>query len=346
MQTRLQRIWLVGAVVILGCDARVGEDYRGEPLLSMSGKLVFENPRVPDGLVPALAFVDATGPASWQFLDVDVRGEFPANFTLDVMLPPPAAAMRAVAGVPSFALAIVSAVPADHGPALTLPAESDGAGSFSWCENSDNTDCYRTIEQCVKGTDTCYRERARCKYVPIENSDSSYEVCNEILEQSGDPAIAFPFASFAGVSASYVLLYVAGETPAGASREYLLDEWSGGGVPYGAFGKNAVPAGYHLIQTREQTAQEQATNDACADTAERESYASFNAKHGTNYTPENEFEDWPDLEDPLYKELAGLRLEAFWEAGCGNGLIYKRLDPASAPIEVTIGTRDLRFAGW
>jgi hypothetical protein len=47
------------------------------------------------------------------------------------------------------------------------------------------------------------------------------------------------------------------------------------------------------------------------------------------------------VEDPLYKELSELQLDASWAASCGNGLVYTRLDPASAPIELTIGTRDL-----
>lgn len=106
--------WITTAAV-LGCDAKVDERYRGEPMLSITGSLVVENPNVSSDLVPALAFLEtgAFDPddITLHILDVDTQGEFPTNFTLNVMSPPPAAALRSVPSRPSYAVGYITALP-------------------------------------------------------------------------------------------------------------------------------------------------------------------------------------------------------------------------------------------
>ena len=348
MRTRVWS-WLLLLAAATGCDARVDDSYRGESMMTLHGSLLVAARELPQNAVPALAFEGGNDNPSWVMLDVDTQGEFPANFTIDVMQPPPAAAIRAPNGVPGFAVGYITAAPADHPAEIKLHAEVDGAGGFSWCENRDNTDCYRTIEQCIKGTDQCYRERARCELVPVVGGEEGLTrmVCDEILEQSGDPSIAFPWAMFVGLSENYYLVYSATGLPAGGARQYVDKgrdrDWT---LPF-LFGKQPVPAGYTLVRTHEPTPAEQAALEACNERVETETVASFTEADRAYYLAIPDlalelYEQGKTINDePEYWRLNRLMGLALFDGGCTGGNSEVVADPSSASIEVILGDREL-----
>lgn len=333
----------LASAALLACDARVNESYRGEPLLSITGSLLIEKAQVSPDLVPALAFMDRQ--LTMHILDVDTQGEFPTKFTINVMLPPPSAGLLSAPELPSFALGFITALPADHGPTVQIP-ESGGGGSTSWCEGPDETDCYRLLDHCNAAGDACYHELARCRVRATEGPEFKREDCPEILEQSGDPAIANGWEKFAGLSQNYFVLYVAGDVPAGGARDYLS-------VPPGTllatvFGHEPISKGYHLIRTDVLSQAERQANDQCRQAAEQRALVRLSALQEASLRPPNDVA--PPLgpmsensTDPL--DLTRLTDQEAFDAGCFNrrGLSYQRLT-TNDPVEITIGTRDLRVA--
>ena len=86
--------WVNGAWMVVGlmaCSAQVEPDYRGEPLAILRGALVTGEQAAPSEVDAALVWVTAEGQEDgWPIARVRVRGEFPAQFTIDVFDPPPA----------------------------------------------------------------------------------------------------------------------------------------------------------------------------------------------------------------------------------------------------------------
>jgi hypothetical protein len=76
---------------LVACSAQVQPDYRGEPLAVIRGALVTGEQVVPSEVDAALVWVSAKeGEDGWPVARVRVRGEFPAQFTIEVLDPPPA----------------------------------------------------------------------------------------------------------------------------------------------------------------------------------------------------------------------------------------------------------------
>jgi hypothetical protein len=299
---------LLGAQLLAGCDAQVGEDYRGEPLLTINGSVVIQNTNPPENLVPALAFVDAKQ-ASFHFTDVEVTGEFPNRFTLDVFDPPPAASLYDFEdpgdeNEPTYAMALITAVRADH--AAMIPVQESGSVTCS----SDSTVCTHFLEVCVPDGG-CYRR--------VEECDTDGENC-VVIEESGDPAWARSWLHYmAGLSTNYQVLYF----PDGVKANTQ--------IAYGLNGNQALAPGYYLVEVAEFSPAEVAEQEACMEVARQEALDRFNAKHGTAY------KSWFEvpLEDAnQYRET---RLVAR-EQGCPLGTVHTRLvpDPAHQSITVTI----------
>jgi hypothetical protein len=346
---RLIAPWALSIAALIGCDARAGENYRGEVLLQMKGSLLLEQGDLAADSVPALAFWGKD--SKLHILDVETHGEFPASFSIDVLSPPPQKAMQQWPEMPSYAVAQITALPANHAAEIPFPERVDGDGGFSWCLNPDNTDCYRRIEQCIAGTDQCYRELARCTREPSgDDEGTTKEVCDEILEQSGDPSIANIWTKFAGLSTDYVVLYVAGSAAAGDARKYISNPAEDGsiGAPAVVFRNEPIAAGYHLIHVRESNEMERAADESCADRNELEYMSEYNAAHGTSFERPEDLEgalreagedplDHPDLRDLRLKIVLGA-----YDRGClTNGVKYERVDPQKNQITVTLGTRDI-----
>ena len=92
----LFRLHFLLALAILGaCDPQVGEDYKGEPLVSLHGEVVNQLDGSIGPLDASLVWLNASGEPDTTIGDsVPVTGDFPAGFRLDVYRPPDEAALN------------------------------------------------------------------------------------------------------------------------------------------------------------------------------------------------------------------------------------------------------------
>jgi hypothetical protein len=136
-----------------GCDAQVGEDYQGEPLLSVQGTVLLNDTQSGEDLVPALVL--ALPPDNEFFFDVidgEVTGDFPAEFRFDVMTPPPERSLgdyKLPSGerVGTGALAFLAMLPKDHPPAVAMEL------GYAVCPEDART--------CTEEASACVGERCR-----------------------------------------------------------------------------------------------------------------------------------------------------------------------------------------
>jgi hypothetical protein len=159
----------------VACEPQVGADYGGEPMLSIRGTVQLTDPSQTD-LVPALSFPAPNGDI--VLMDVQVRGEFPSRFRLDVLEPPPDAVLfpnnvladgprPGVAG--QLAIGQVVVVPREHPGVLRVTESWDPMEC-----NDDERSCSHERERCVDGA--CLRRTEQCRQ----------EAC-ELVRSSGEP---------------------------------------------------------------------------------------------------------------------------------------------------------------
>jgi hypothetical protein len=125
------------------CSGQVGTDYRGVPLLSLTGTVETSSSGAPvpqpvnAAIVWAQLHLDTTGKetgeptliGSWA----PVQGAFPASFTLDIYEPPPAAALNAIdpSLTPHLAIGFITALDANADMSQVDPsAVAGGAKDF------------------------------------------------------------------------------------------------------------------------------------------------------------------------------------------------------------------------
>jgi hypothetical protein len=299
---------LLAAQFLAGCDSQAGTDYRGEPLLSINGSVVIENQNPPENLVPALAFINYET-RSLDFAEVEVAGEFPAQFTLDVFEPPPAGALfdsedPGDENEPTFAMGFITAVNADH-PA-SVPGDEE-RGSSSSCGPSG---CTRVVDVCAPG-EGCYHRVTHCDL----NGDNCV-----VVEESGNPALARGWLRYvAGLSANYVVLYFPDGVRAGTTVSHHLN------------GSQALEPGYHLVEVTPFSPAEEAEQETCLEGARQDALDRFNAEHGTAY------EAWFDVPSEVVDQRRLIDVAAR-ERGCLPGQAHTKLvrDPAQQSITVTI----------
>jgi len=81
---------LLAFTCVLGCDAQVDHEYKGEPLLSLQGNVLVSKGQLGVENVPYLGLLDSDERGTFLALvDGEVSGEFPAKFRFDVTQPPP-----------------------------------------------------------------------------------------------------------------------------------------------------------------------------------------------------------------------------------------------------------------
>ena len=159
---------LAAALGVMGCDAQVGTEYRGEPLFSVHGSVVLSG-GTGEGGVPVIAF-----PTSQDIVLVEglVSGEFPARFRLDVLDPPPAEVLQEAEGVRGrYAIGVLAVASRDHGERVPRFVPS----SEETC--NDDGACVRQLEKCTEHG-RCYTRTFSC----------TEEECDVVYE-SGDPNI-------------------------------------------------------------------------------------------------------------------------------------------------------------
>jgi hypothetical protein len=264
-----QRALCVGMLVLAACGQQAGGDYRGEPLLRMRGQAVVSALTGGQAIEPALCFFLADLPQAPVFdpnklpaailehltiggesiidvpahrhgrmathiLDVESRGTFPAQFDVDVYLPPPSSGLSSpsLAGEPRWAAGFVCAVPADH-PAVTFPFAHGGKG------NVDGSRFDYAVASLT--TPRFYHEAYECPVGTLPQFVKS--VCSKT--SAGDPSLAYEFPSngehrsesVLGIAYDFEVLYLDQAAPPGS---YTAWKWGAA---------NGLSAGYHLIQT-------------------------------------------------------------------------------------------------
>jgi hypothetical protein len=350
--------------VLAGCDAKAGSAYQGESLMSLQGRVVIDNSDPPAELVPALAFVDRT--ATYHILDVEVRGEFPSDFQLDVLDPPPEAAFLAPRDSfpdaterdPRYAHGYLSAVAPQHPDKVPVVLQSiqgdrcDGPTSRTaepgapWSVSTEpGFSCYRQFKACTGDNKECYEKEERC--------DHNFENC-EIVRASGSLDLLDRVAdNFAGIAPGYLVLYLEGRAEAGTAVARVF----GRGKP--------LAAGYHLLKVTEPVNGDDDTDDSddaaiiaaveqCLNNAEARVVSEYNRINGTNFDDINELPrirmEAPPPEPPMdgsfgdfdttgfYDEVDEARALAIAELDCESLAIVR--EPLPRPydkLSLTIG---------
>lgn len=267
-------------IALAACGQQAGDDYRGEPLLRMRGQAVVSALTGGQAIEPALCFYQADAPKPPPFeltskvpaeiaaklmhdgepdieapnrahtathiLAVESRGEFPAQFDIDVYVPPPALGLSApwVAGEPRWAAGQVCAVAKDH-EAVTFP--------LAWGGHSDPSTGEFTIAIVSQLHSRFYLESYECADGAM--AQNSATDCTRVRE--GDPSFAYEFQAQEHLDSEWVL---------GNAREIevvYLDE----AAPAGSFtafrwgAEHGLSAGYHLFAVSPQRVDEMGAPD-------------------------------------------------------------------------------------
>jgi len=313
--------------MLAGCDAQTGEQYRGEPLFTMTGSvelaLTVEDQ---EELIPALAFRGLN--SDLYLMDADVEGQFPAEFTLNVYEPPPEAAMQVLgdyhAPQPRLAIGYVTAVTPET-PAMFHYSQNQAGSGSCWPDAETGLRvCEERTEWCTNDDSECYVEVKTC-----HDADNHPDDCT--VEAEGDPTLKRPLEeSFAGLSENFLVLWL--EEPA-APRTWIAY----------AVGQRdeGLAKGYHLLATSE--APESDEPDICADQADALAVERTNERFGTSYGLE-ELSALCDVEEncpneEIYAAFRQLGYAAEVELDCPDDdvEITRVEDPANERITVRIG---------
>ena len=319
----------------VACGSEAGEDYKGKPLFQISGSVRIENDEAPDDLVPALAYNTEDG---LVLQDVEVRGEFPAKFTLSVYEPPPPGTVFRDGDDPEIGLAYLTAVPRDHEAFMVIPRFSGGGYQCSYPEPSD----YETESRWCTPEDECYVERTHCTcvYKSYTSSDDPDETC-EILETSGDPALKNPWPKLGGLSENYLVYYIPEESvPVLNNKRFYSEAYTGG---------RGFKAGYNLSHVRPATPEELASARECRDSLIPQAWDEYNAAHGTAYS-EDTIPVGASADDPYWTARRWV-MERYDELQstvyCSSSTwVQTMVDPETTSIEVRLGKIERRpFTG-
>lgn len=321
--------------LLASCESRVDDEYRGSSLLHIEGRVVIADAEAGDDLIPALAFPSHHGTL---FVDVDVRGDFPNNFSLDVYEPPPASAIYSSDDSPlipqgtHLAIAYITAMPRNHPDRMVLAKEVYSVPNSELPACATTPACDHVERWCVD------EQQLDCRLVGLPSCDGD---CQPVLSE-GNQSIQLNDdtpGSFAGLSERHVLLW----TRDGMSKSSI---WlSVLGV------KEDLPPGYSLIalgtpRPRESSActmlsdsgesvpcddsspwgpsiepppvsAETCLGEECAELFEEEALAQYNRTHGTNYGDLDSL--WQDDSsgelDSVYDEVQLLSLQLAMDHG-------------------------------
>lgn len=218
----------------VACDGQVDSDYRGEPLMTLSGDIIADGPLAGD-LEPAFVFRkqqdDAdfnlfvpTGTQTNVFLRGQVTGSFPNAFTMTLFDPPPASVLyHRFKGEALVAVAEFVAVPRGHPAELTSRTRKEpnpqGTSEFPIWD--------RKVQLCSE-TGDCIENELPCGEDP-SRSESDFPCGPRIPER--------PSWETWGYSRLHHVVYAAEPVAAGSYTARLYN--SG----------NAMPVGYYLVVT-------------------------------------------------------------------------------------------------
>ena len=251
-----------------GCDAQASTGYDGEALLTLSGSVELTQSHPEGPLVPALLF--PKGGSYFDLVEVDVKGEFPSGFQINVYEPPPTIPeVDPEIGDPPAVIGYISAVQKKHPDIIRYATQ--GSVGYESCNAPDcESDC-KAIKPCLRegswcsSDNECYTENWTCA-----EYDTPIEECT-IDSMSGDPTLKDPFTAFAGFSTNFVVLYLTAHV---SERSVTARTFN---APHG------LDAGYHLIGIRAETDEERAQRRDCNQRATQRAIDAENRPRGTSY---------------------------------------------------------------
>jgi hypothetical protein len=342
----LSRTFLPGLsllpAALLGCSAQAGPAYEGEPLLTLRGKVTIDNPEAPDSLVPALAFygVSTTNTQGWyDVVDVDVQGDFPSNFSLDVLKPPPKDAQW----LSGMAVGYITAVPPDHAQRIESPLKfdelvksgclplpgADGGSAASVCTREYMRCEPSNAPQIVdETTGHCYHDVFTC--------DADFLHCTPD-HAWGDPTYAKDmWQDFAGLSRNYLVVYTPSFPPANSDATAMSTAYFSWVLNEG----RPFDPGYHLVQAEKLSEEEVQSALTCVQKAQDDAAAAYNAAHGTTWTADGRD---PQPDDAASSAISLATVKAEIAGGCKHtsvdGFWFHMVPSGTAhPITVDIGT--------
>jgi len=316
LRTSLCVLPLASAVA---CGSKAGEDYKGESLLQISGSVRMADEEAPGTLVPALAF---TLEHTLLLQDLEVRGEFPAKFTLNVFEPPPPEAFFVDSRQPEIAIAYFTAVPREHENVIRLPY------TFFDQVPCDGAPAEALYKWCLSETE-CYEESRRCVCI---DDDVTYEPSCEVLATTGDPGFKNPWSKVSGLSQNYVVIYVPEHSLARLNEEkFYSEDYTGG---------KGFKLGYNLIHIRHTTPEEEQVARDCQPKWLAQAWAEYNAEHGTSWSAdtilENDDEGHPywAAYDWVWKRVQELEETIYCP---DNAWVMTSVDPDTTSIDIMLG---------
>jgi hypothetical protein len=345
---------------LTGCDVQVGEEYRGEPLFSLQGTVILEDPDERRELVPGLVF----GTAEESILmEAEVQGEFPARFRMDITEPPPAEVFFPYdpsIAQGSFAIARITAFPRSHPERVPYLLYTGGG------EYPDEDGNYFYDASACTPDGTCFQRRLACHEEP----------CGEIIAQSD--GFDLEMGSWNVGTYSYgetSVLFAKGYCTNGTECESAIVRCDGTGLNryssvssdgmlhtcevveesgdtsieqyerYETFARGYsviyvteaidrsedehYEPGYNLLHYSYPDDELQLARIQCWDEAERSAYAEYNLEHQTVFDP---YDDNDSLPLDLHYRVVEL------QRACPEFDGYEVIaDPLAAPITLVIG---------
>lgn len=260
-RTRTFRFLTITAVLsgtaLPGCDSLVSGKYEGESRLAL--KVSVENGRrvATDPLEPALGYMDGD---ALRFDRVEVRGEFPAEFRVDVYSAPKGRLLTPLdpllAPKTRLAIQFLGAIP-KHRRDLVIDLAPKEAPENEVCwDGSCDVQPGQPVN-CREGSDhpECERVQREC----------AGDDCESSVELEG-PALPEGLEDIVGFSVGHVVLYLRDALPAQSWAALRL------GAPDG------LAAGYHLAELREPDEAALSAASKCAGRAREAALEAFNAE--------------------------------------------------------------------
>jgi hypothetical protein len=181
-----------GATSFGGCGSVAGPEYTGEVGLELRGEVVALDEGQED-LVPVLAFI---GPEGLYFVEGEISGRFPQQFTMRVDEPPPDEALTfgghtwpgapAKVGVAFLALA-------DRGHGRTLPNTAGPVPTHEQSEPDPDTGEFTRVEtECSEDGERCLTSTYSCQT----------EACATVLQQTRATSEGGPWIAMSGFDCS------------------------------------------------------------------------------------------------------------------------------------------------
>lgn len=312
---------LIAAAVVgcVACDSQVTPGYEGEPLLVVRGSIGrVGGEQLDPTLQPAIGWYVKGDDTHLRIEDVRVEGEFPANFTLELLEPPPDHVLMEADGA-QIAWGHIIAVQPDRPDEV---AQANEGGESAQCDQSNQ--CQVQRHWCRE--DDCYRERLTCERSLDPEKEYEDASCT-LLSSEGNPELKVStWDHIKGLSGNYIMLYTSVPFPAGTHLANSFND------------NEPIPSGLHLVSLREYTPDELAAGDRCYAEIEPRIVAAHNRQHGTTLETIAEVEDWAidqpstDAFDAFYE----LQDQLAVEAGCPLGKAFMRVVDVRSPQPISI----------